>query len=182
MRYIKIILFIAVVTITACAKDKEAEHVDNQEKTINTYWATKEVDSTTVFEKTIVDDIYRIVLVPGERQAIAAGDIVSFYYTGAVLTSSGLTTANIFDTNIAEVAKTLGLSTEAELTICEDVAGQGRFISGLDKGLLQMHKGEKAQIIFTSKHGYGNKVMSSIPAYSPIIFEISIEDVKKQQP
>lgn len=180
MKYLKLILLAASITLVACEKDKEAENISSQETTINSYWDRVEVNGTTVFEKKVVDDIYRIVLQEGDKQGIAAGDTVSFYYTGAILTANGLETSNIFDTNKADVAKGLGLSNADQLKVCEDVVGEGRFIDGLDKGLLLMSKGETAQIIFTSKHGYGNDASSIIPKYSPIIFEITIADVKKQ--
>ncbi len=178
MRYSKIIFFAVLVIATACAKDKEADYVAAQEKTIDTFWASIDGDE---YEKTINDDIYRIVRVKGdETQSISPGDMISFYYTGAVLTSSGITNANIFDTNIAAVATTIGLTTTTELKIREDIAGAGHFIDGLEKGLLQMHKGETAWIVFTSRHGYGDKAINIIPAYSPIIFEVYMVDVKKQ--
>ena len=178
MRYSRILIFIALIAIVACAKDKEAEHVSAQEKIIDTYWA--KIDST-LFEKTIKDEIFRIVLVKGDKtQPVEQGSSISFFYMGAILTDKGLDTLQVFDTNIKKVAERLKLSTAEELEICEAVAGGGHFISGLEKGLLQMHKGEKALIIFTSKYGYGDKVMNTIPAYSPIIFEVEMKDVKKQ--
>ena len=178
MKYYKILLLLtALIALGACGKDKEADYITSQEKTIDSYWATRD---DNVYEKTIVEDIYRIVLEQGDKtKAIEKGDIVSFYYKGAILSGKGLELANIFDTNIADIAKQLGLSSASELEICENVVGKGYFISGLEKGLLQMHKGETAEIIFTSSYGYGDKAMNIIPKYSPIIFEVKIEDVKK---
>lgn len=171
-------LLAALIATVSCAKDREAESIAAQEQIIDTYWAT--VDST-LYEKTVADDVYRIVTVKGdEAQKVAAGDSIFFYYKGAILSRSGLETANIFSTNIAAVAEELGLTSAEGLEIHKSVAGVGSFISGLEKGLLRMYKGETALIMFTSKHGYGGKAMSIIPKFSPIIFEIQLVDVKKQ--
>ncbi|MDR0661055.1 MAG: FKBP-type peptidyl-prolyl cis-trans isomerase [Prevotellaceae bacterium] len=180
MKYLKLISLSIFIIITACSKDKEADYIANQEKIIDQYWSSIRAGNINIADTTIVDDIFRVVLQKGDENIkVSSGDIVSFYYVGAVLTSRGIEASNIFDTNIATVAQEIGLTIE-DFTVREDVVGNGRFIAGLEKGLLQMYKGEISQIIFTSKYGYGDKASSVIPRYSPIIFQIEIKDVKKQ--
>ena len=182
MKYYKIMLLAISVLAMSCAKDKEAENITKQEEIIEAYWAKLEIDNINVFEKDTDEDIFRVVLQKGdETQSIAAGDSIHFFYTGAIFTDKGLELSRVFDTNEASVAKELKLSTEQELKIREDVAGMGRFVSGLEKGILRMHKGEEAHIIFTSKFGYGDKAMSTIPKYSPIIFKVKIVEVIKKR-
>jgi FKBP-type peptidyl-prolyl cis-trans isomerase FklB len=57
--------------------------------------------------------------------------------------------------------------------------GYGFTISGFEFALSMMHQGEKATVIFPSRLGYGSQASGSIPANSPLIFELDLVQVKK---
>ena len=54
------------------------------------------------------------------------------------------------------------------------VGGSTSYIDGFKAGLFLMHwKGQKATVIFSSKHGYSSSGSgTSIPPYEPLIFEL----------
>ncbi len=54
------------------------------------------------------------------------------------------------------------------------LVGAGQLISGFDEGIMKLKMGEKAIIILPSKFGYGANNQGSIPANSPLCFEIEV--------
>ena len=93
----------------------------------------------------------------------------------------------IFDTNLEKVAKNAGIyNQEREYTPLSvtystsyssiSVGGSTSYIDGFKGGLYLMHwKGQKATVIFSSKHGYSSSGSSStIPPYEPLIFDLEI--------
>lgn len=54
----------------------------------------------------------------------------------------------------------------------------GRVIDGWQIGIPQIQKGGKVRLIIPSQYGYGNAVLSSIPANSILDFTVSLIDVK----
>ena len=58
------------------------------------------------------------------------------------------------------------------------VLGAKGAIDGFDMGVTKMRVGEKATLIFPSALGYGSKGQGSIPAYSPLVFDIEVTSAK----
>lgn len=56
--------------------------------------------------------------------------------------------------------------------------GTGGSVAGFDEGVGKMRVGEKATLIFPSNLGYGTKGQSSIPGYSPLVFDIEVISAK----
>ena len=54
------------------------------------------------------------------------------------------------------------------------VIGSSSTIAGFSEGINKLKKGEKAKLIFPSIIGYGSKGSSSIPPYTPLMFDIEI--------
>lgn len=54
------------------------------------------------------------------------------------------------------------------------LVGAGQLISGFDEGIMKLKMGEKAIVILPSKLGYGANNQGSIPANSPLCFEIEV--------
>ncbi|RXK50754.1 FKBP-type peptidyl-prolyl cis-trans isomerase [Aquirufa rosea] len=54
------------------------------------------------------------------------------------------------------------------------LVGAGQLIPGFDEGIMKLKTGEKAIIIIPSKLGYGANNQGSIPANSPLCFEIEV--------
>lgn len=117
---------------------------------------------------------------------LASDASVSLNYTGMLLGG------NIFDTSVENVAKeadAMGIGTYSAdksykpVTInyassYENITmgTSTSLINGFKGALSLMHwKGQKATVLFTSKHGYSSSGSgSAIPAYAPLIFELEI--------
>lgn len=110
---------------------------------------------------------------------IAESASVNMNYVGKRLDGT------IFDTNLEKVAKDAGIyDREREYTPLSvtyasaygsmSVGGSTSYIDGFKAGLFLMHwKGQKATVIFSSKHGYSSSGSgTSIPPYEPLIFEL----------
>lgn len=124
---------------------------------------------------------YRQLSAPADDEKFASDTTIYINYTGRLL--NGL----VFDTNIERVAKDNGLydpkktyepssikwgEKHGDLTMG---TGSSTVISGFSLTLWQMKAMEKGIGIFYSPLGYGSSGSgSSIPAYSPLIFEIEI--------
>jgi FKBP-type peptidyl-prolyl cis-trans isomerase len=57
------------------------------------------------------------------------------------------------------------------------VIGSNSAILGFTEGISKLKKGEKAKLIFPSTLGYGDKGNSSIPPYTPLMFDVEIVTV-----
>lgn len=106
---------------------------------------------------------------------------VNMNYTGKLLDGS------VFDTTLEKVAKDAGIYNSANTyesvsmtytTNYENVVmgSSSSLINGFKGGVSQMKwKGQKATVIFTSKHGYSSSGSgNTIPAFAPLIFELEI--------
>lgn len=113
--------------------------------------------------------VYHAVATPGYGYEVAKGDSVAFWFKGYTLDNK------VFDTNVLSVAKELKLDT---LTRSFDsivvVAGDGSLIEGLNRGLLLCRGDETSKIVFSSVYGFGDQNFGSIPAWSPLGYDITI--------
>jgi FKBP-type peptidyl-prolyl cis-trans isomerase len=92
---------------------------------------------------------------------LVVGKVAKLKYTGRLLNGF------VFDTN---VGKTDSLN--------YTVGGTNNYVQGFKIGVDKMRLGEKATFIFPSGLGYGSRAQNSIPAYSPLIFDIEIVAMK----
>ncbi len=163
----------------SCSKEQEGTSIATQQTNISTYLDALRKKGTTGI--TSLDDVYRVVLTAGSAsKTVGVGDSVIFYYKAGTFSQSASDGfGKMFDTNIDSVAKNRKLDTTKVFTPYRAVAGDNRFIYGLEKGLLQMSEGEQSQLIFTSDHGYGDHAMSTIPKNTALIFEVTMVEVKK---
>lgn len=100
-------------------------------------------------------------------------DTVVVNYTGRLLTDV------VFDTSIEQTAKDNNIYSSSRNYIpLTFPLGYGYVISGFEYALSLMKAGEKATVIFPSRLGYGTNSTGSIPANSPLIFELELEEIK----
>jgi FKBP-type peptidyl-prolyl cis-trans isomerase len=111
--------------------------------------------------KPTASGIYYIETAKGTGPKVKAGSKVSVHYTGTLLDGKK------FDSSRDHGGKTFDFE-----------VGKGNVISGWDEGLQLMNKGGKATLIIPSKMGYGEQEMGNIPAFSTLVFEIEVVDVK----
>jgi FKBP-type peptidyl-prolyl cis-trans isomerase FklB len=109
-----------------------------------------------------------------ERNSLLRGDTVRVNYVGKTLEKK------IFDTSIEQVARDNNIfSAGRKYEPLRFTLGYGMIISGFEFAVSMMHPGEKATVVFPSRLGYGPQASGSIPANSPLIFELELVQVKK---
>lgn len=145
--------------------------VYGEEQKSTTYKADQEDDGSFYFvtDSSAFKDVTKI----------AVGGTVKMNYIGMRLDGT------VFDTNLEKEAKNAGIyNREREYTPLTvtyagsynsiSVGGSTSYIDGFKAGLYLMRwKGQKATVIFSSKHGYASSGSgTSIPPYEPLIFEL----------
>ena len=121
----------------------------------------KYLKENKITEKPTASGLYYIEKVKGTGPQIHAGSKVSVQYTGTLLNGKK------FDSSRDRGGKPFDLE-----------VGKGNVIKGWDEGLLNMSKGGKAILIIPSSMAYGEQEMGSIPAYSTLVFDLEVVDVK----
>lgn len=89
-----------------------------------------------------------------------AGQTVAVHYTGRFVDG------RVFDSSI-----------ERNEPI-EFVLGEGQVIKGWDEGIALMQKGEKGTLVIPYYLGYGQRQVMGIPAYSTLVFDVELVDIK----
>jgi len=105
--------------------------------------------------------LYYIELEKGKGKKVVMNDSVSVHYTGKFLDGT------VFDSSV-------GKGDPITFSV-----GKDPMIEGFVEGILLMNKGGKATLIIPFDIGYGmSHPMSSIPPFTPLLFEVEIVDVK----
>lgn len=139
---------LVILTLTSC---KENGVSKKQLRNIEDYITE---NNLTVTSKTD-DGLHYIKLNDGDGTAVSFGDNINVNYKGNLLNGEVFDSGNFTFT-----------------------LGGGRVIPGFDLGISQMEVGEKAILIFPSTLGYGSSGQGSIPANSPLVFEIEVVEVQ----
>lgn len=100
--------------------------------------------------------LYYIETKAGKGNNASNGKKVSIHYTGKLLDGT------VFDS---------GDLPPFEL-------GAGKVIKGWEEGISLMKKGGKAILLIPSNLAYGERGVGNIPAYSPLLFEVELVDIK----
>lgn len=145
----KIYLFLAILATVVTACQKDDILEDDQ---INSYVTSK---SLTVTEKTASGLRYIVTKANPTGATLKAGQTINVNYAGTLLSGKSFDSGNF-----------------------NFVLGGGRVIAGFDEGIAKMRVGEKATLIFPSSLGYGSQSAGSIPANSPLVFDIEVVSAK----
>ena len=113
-----------------------------------------------ITEKPTSSGLYYIEKAKGTGPKAMTGKKVKVHYTGTLLNGTK------FDSS-----KDRNQPFEFEL-------GKGQVIKGWDEGVAMMNVGGKAVLIIPSNLAYGERDIQSIPAYSTLVFEVELLDVK----
>ncbi|MGA2823697.1 MAG: FKBP-type peptidyl-prolyl cis-trans isomerase [Bacteroidales bacterium] len=167
--YTSIIYDVQVVDVKSkaeYAKMEAAEKKKQEEKKANAKKAEssllkKYLKDNKITAKPTASGLYYIEKVKGTGPQIHAGSKVSVQYTGTLLNGKK------FDSSRDRGGKPFDVE-----------VGKGNVIKGWDEGLLHMSKGGKAILIVPSSIAYGEHEMGSIPAYSTLVFDLEVVDVK----
>lgn len=109
----------------------------------------------------------------GQNIKVIKMPTISVKYTGKLVSNN-----TIFDSNVDKpnplVSKLNGLIAAWYYSFIPKSIGSTQFGGLTDKGL---QKGSKIRIVTPSYFGYGNRPNGSIPANSPLFFEIDVIDI-----
>jgi FKBP-type peptidyl-prolyl cis-trans isomerase FkpA len=134
----------------------DAEKAKSQEPEL----IKKYVSDNKITVKPSATGLYFVELKKGTGKAAVKGKKVKVHYEGKLLNGK------VFD------------SSRKHGQPFEFVLGQNQVIPGWDEAISKMNVGGKAKIVIPSALGYGAQSMPTIPAYSPLVFEVELLDVK----
>ena len=182
MKLVKLTILCLMLTLVGCT-DKEVElKYISQEEQIDNY-IKSQFDTLTPIARN--NGANRITLAQTKEvldtvtgimptvNTLEKGDSIKFFYAGYIFNNGPQT---LFHTNNPEISKFYGDTLPKSLRYgFEDI------ILGLEYGLEGIKDGEEALIIFSGKYGFQNEPMYSVPAASPLLYHIWVEDIKKNQ-
>jgi FKBP-type peptidyl-prolyl cis-trans isomerase len=159
--YLVIVAF-AVFAFASCKKTTLQLEIAKEQTLLEKYIAKYH---STVTPK--ASGLYYIETKPGSGKAIVAGDYVKVYYKGYLIEDNdtvGIRDGYNFDAsgNYEPFAFTVGTSA---------------VITGWDEAITYMKDGGEAKWIIPSKDAYGGTQSGSVPAYSTLVFYVSVYKV-----
>lgn len=178
----------------SCVKEKLEVTYKKQETQIDSYLSknrTAKRDSTIINEDGTTRDtswtdtlriVYnagsaRLVKKEGAGEGLTAKGAVSFYYAGYIFKGS-ISAANLFATNHQATAESSNFKlTDPDYSLFEVNMGDTEMLEGLRNGLIGVRSGEECEIVFSAKHGYGNKTFGIIPVNSALLYKIWVVGV-----
>lgn len=163
-------IFAMSVLALACTKEDRNNTIVGQEESIDRY--INSLDGVRISRN---GGSNRIVYMEGSgKDSLAVGDSVKFYYAGYIFSSGK---GNLFATNHPQVAQEHDFPLSGGIE--ERILDKSNLISGLAYGLEGAKAGEKCDIVFSAKYGFGNSVVYNVPKLTPLIFEVWIESIVK---
>ncbi|MFA8437217.1 MAG: FKBP-type peptidyl-prolyl cis-trans isomerase [Marinifilaceae bacterium] len=112
--------------------------------------------------------LYYLEIEAGEGELPKNGDKLYVYYTGSFLDGT------VFDSNQKN-------GRYEPLSFTYNEYGGSEVIQGWYEGLGKMKKGGKAKLIVPSSLAYGSNERTGIPAYSTLIFEVELVDIRRAE-
>lgn len=139
-------------------KNEQTNHKMNNfepDSTLVDYLKTNKIAN----HHTTADGITYTVEVEGKGALPKVGDYVKVHYTGTLLNGEKFDSSK--DRNQPFIFQ----------------IGQGQVIPGWDKGIPLFNVGGKGKLFLPSKLAYGSRAAGSIPANSPLIFDIEVLEI-----
>lgn len=160
MKYI--LLVASLVVFMACGGLDEVEKT--QEEIFN---EQVEAFATWLEERDLTDSVnitatglHYVILEDSVSRGPLSSDVVSVHYTGSFLDG------RVFDSSDGRAPIKFTL-------------GAGQVISGWDEGIALLSVGEKAYFLIPSRLGYGTRSVGSIPANTPLVFEVELVSIEE---
>lgn len=142
--------------------DFSIEKLWNEEEQIENYLLDNKYSAT----KTSTGLRYLVTNAVPAAEALKAGQTVTVKYTGKLLYFPGILDA------------TNKLTTTFDSGSFSFVLGSNSTVAGFDEGVGKLKVGEKGIVVFPSSLGYKDVAQGSIPAKSPMAFEIEVVSAK----
>jgi len=150
------VILLALVFVSGCKKYEEPYSSEKEASQIKTWVATMAINKISVDSTST--GLYYITDKVGTVPLVQTGDTVTVQYTGMFLDKT------VFDssTSFTYVHK----------------AEKQRMIPGWEEGIEHLGKGGSATFLIPSAEAYGPLGYSVIPPYTPLLFMISVSDIK----
>ena len=145
-----------VIALCAGCESEKQTTIASQETAIEN-WITSKHSGKDVYRN---GGSNRVVVILGERDSIAAGDIVTMSLDGYVFSS--------------------GPSTQFCSETVTTAVGSGNLVSGLDNGLIGAMAGEECYVVFNASYGFYDETIGAIPPMSALVYYIKVFDIEKQ--
>lgn len=182
-RHTRLLLFIlALLTVagwaTSCLKESVKTTYEKQETNIESFLASQ-LTSHPEYISVAKDGVEKLIITEGSGEELSSEGSVTLYYAGYVMTSSSISSSNLFATNSSTVAasSSWSLSEESAFEPVTLSLGEDDLVEGLRKGLPGVKAGEECYILFSGRYGFGTKKLGTIPANSAIAYHIWVESV-----
>ena len=149
-------VLLAVTFHMAC---KEVDVVDDDAQLridlelIDTFIAEKGLSSQVQIDES--SEIRYIIHTPGVGDTISFGQSVTASYSGILLDSTAFDSGQITFVN-----------------------GANRVIAGWEIGFRRLNKGAEATFFIPSTLAYGSAIQATIPANSPLIFDVEVLEIR----
>lgn len=162
---------LAVFLALSCGKASREATYASQETKIASY-----IESATKTEGvTFVNNegVYRVIYAEGTGEALQASGVVSFYYAAYIFTGSK-SISNLIATNHKETAETAGWDTSDASRFEALTVGvaEADFVEGLKRGIIGVKADQHADVVFSGRYGFGDKIYGKVPAHSALLYEI----------
>ena len=158
-----IVLF-AALTFSSCIKDEDpyADYTQEREDGLIYDWITAMGEKSFDVDTT-ANGIFYIIDQAGTGDLVTTGDTLQVKYTGYFM-----------DGTIFDASAYYG---DGTYTYVHKVANY-RMIEGWEEGIEKLSIGSIGIFCIPSAKAYGTAGYSSIPPYSPLIFEIEVLDIR----
>jgi FKBP-type peptidyl-prolyl cis-trans isomerase 2 len=116
-------------------------------------------------------------------QEVKAGDVVSVMFDARIFSGSSFSQFPLFYSNNATTIEIYRGSNdqfdsvEWPTTPLVVTLGSGQLMPVIENALVGCREGDKVQLFVTPDKAYGGKQNYSVPAYSTLAFEITIEEI-----
>ncbi|HUP13727.1 MAG TPA: FKBP-type peptidyl-prolyl cis-trans isomerase [Niastella sp.] len=118
--------------------------------------------------------LYYVITKKGNGPPAKLGDTVQFDYTGRYITGK------VFDTSIGDTARRYGIfHEERNYEPDSAIAGLPKTIPAIDEALLLFPAGACVTLIIPSKLAYGEAGNSMFPPYTPLVFNLAVQTIRK---
>ena len=186
-------VILGILSVSSCSKTDIRLQEDEQESKIDAYLETlieteneRRAKEEEEDKKEYYPDLLDLKIVEGSRVvlldalkdgggiSLERGDSVHFYFAAYTFVSApGL----LFSTNVVSLASE-GLP-DADLSVKKILYDSDNLLVGLYNGLSDVRAGDHLIVAFSSKYGFGNSAMATVPKMSALCYEIWIEKIVK---
>lgn len=174
-----VVLALVAVVVTSCIEIDE--FAPKQRTQIESYLSDKEYtitsDSAFVY---LAGNKYNIAT-ENRPQGAEKGDRVTYNFEAYTFSSSPATTP--FYTNKRYVAEYISDQLNTEYWDFEPrvvTLGNGEIINSLDESLLGSIAGDSLLVFLTSSIAYGEEGMGAVPANTPVMMILTVENLSKR--